>query len=80
MLETEEPISKIDCRHFLQEASSCDRVIKRGSGEHAGKHMHMVGVNNCYSFRIQEQFLGVRFCNLPGYFLLNSLRYNLGIS
>ena len=43
----------------------------------------MVSLNTVtvvYSFRIQEQFLRVRFCNIPGYFLLNSFGNDLGIS
>ena len=74
MLETEGSISEIDSHHILQEASELsDRVIKQGHGKLSSKHAdnHMVTVNNCC---LQFLNLRVRFCDLSGYFLLNSLR------
>ena len=47
--------------------------------QHAGKHT--VSVNNCcLQISNSSVVFRVRFRNLPGYFLFNSLSYNLGTS
>ena len=79
MLETEESISKIDSHRISQEASELgDRVVKwvPGNSKYVGKHNWLASIIVVYIFRTQEQFLRVRFCNILGYILLNSLTNN----
>ena len=82
MLETEKSSLKLIVTKFCKNCPSCDRVLKRGLGNLSSKHM--VSVNNyCLQFsssRAVFENSRVRFCNLPGYFLFNSLGYNLEIS
>ena len=85
MLETKESISEIVIT-FCKKCPSFDCVLKRGPGIELSSRLvrtwfaYLIVTYSFFSSRAVFENSRVRFRNLPGYFLLNSLSYNLGTS